>query len=183
MAAPDVLVFLGDDVPVKTITSRLPAGLDGLDWDVCTGDALHGRLKPVNGALVTPDGISYKALLIADKAHVSEQSRLLIDSLSSAGVPILRSGENVVRPITIMEGSDNVVHTHRKTLHSHIFYIASTQDSPADIRFSLKDNPQSITLWLNLTGKRRTLHADADGTFRLSLQPQESVFVTYPAKE
>lgn len=183
MAAPDVLVFLGDDVPVKTITSRLPAGLDGLDWDVCTGDALHGRLKPVNGALVTPDGISYKALLIADKAHVSEQSRLLIDSLSSAGVPILSSGDNVVRPITIMEGSDNVVHTHRKTLHSHIFYIASTQDSPADIRFSLIDNPQSITLWRNLTGKRRTLHADADGTFRLSLQPQESVFVTYPAKE
>lgn len=177
-AAPDVLVYLGDDIPIKTITSRLPEGLDGLDWDVCTADALSNRLKAVGGCLVTPDGIAYKALLIAKKAHISEQTQGLIDSFHAAGVPVLHSGESVVRPIVVEKGKGSVVHTHRRSDKTDMFYIASIEDSPTAITFRLQGSPKRLTLWNNATGRRRTLKPAADGTFSLLLQPMESVFVS-----
>ena len=178
-AAPDVLVFLGDDVPIKTITSRLPEGLDGLDWDVCTADALNNRLKAVDGRLVTPDGIAYKALLIAKQAHISAQTQRRIDALRAAGVPVLHSGECVVRSIVVGEGIGSVVHTHRKTGKMDIFYLASIEEQPIDVSFRFQANPKRILLWNNATGRRRTLKADADGTFTLRLPPMESVFLTF----
>ena len=177
-AAPDVLVFLGDDVPIKTITSRLPDGLDGLDWDVCTADALMNRLKVVDRRLCTPDGIQYKALLIAKQTHISPLTQQLIDSLKTAGVPILHSGEGLVRPLVVEGGKGQVVHTHRQTDSEDIFYLASIEDRPLTVTFRLQGNPKRATLWNNRTGRRHRLRASRDGTFTLKLQPMTSVFVT-----
>ena len=178
-AAPDALVFLGDDVPVKILTHRLPDGLDGLDWDACTADALRTRLSVVDGQLRTPDGVTYKALVMGREAHVTEQTRQLIDSLRAAGVSVLTSGEDIERPIVIGEGRDSVVHTHRKTDREDIYYIASTAESDTEITFSLRDNPRRVTLWHNMTGRRATLKPSRGGVYRLRLKPMESVFVTY----
>ena len=178
-AAPDVLIFLGDDVPIKTITNRLPDGIDGLDWDVCTGDALKHRLQAVDKHLVTPDGISYKALLIADKAHINEDSQRLIEAFREAGVPVLLSGENIVRPLEILTRQESIVHTHRKIDDGELFYLANTEDTETTVRFRLKDNPRKVSVWHNLTGRRHTLKSNNNGTFTLILQPCESVFLTY----
>ena len=178
-AAPDVLVFWGDDVPIKTITSRLPDGLDGLDWDVCTADAILNRLSVADGQLHTPDGVVYKALLIAKKAHVTQQTQRLLDSLRVAGVPVLHSGESIVRPLIIEKGEGAVVHTHRRTDKMDIFYLGNVEEQPADIVFRLQGNPKRITLWNNATGRRRTLKPAADASFSLTMQPMESVFLTF----
>ena len=177
-AAPDVLVFLGDDVPIKTITSRLPDGLDGLDWDVCTADALMNRLKVVDRRLCTPDGICYKALLIAKQAHISPQTQRLIDSLRAAGVPVLHSGESLVRPLVVEEGKEALVHIHRRTDSEDIFYMANIEDRPLSVTFHLQGNPKSVILWNNRTGRRHQLTAALDGTFTMQLQPMASVSVT-----
>lgn len=177
-AAPDVLVFLGDDVPIKTITSRLPAGLDGLDWDVCTADALINRLKAVDRQLCTPNGIAYKALLIAKQAHITLQTQRQIDAFRAAGVPILYSGEGIARPLIMEKGKDHVVHTHRQTDNEDIFYIASIEDYPLSITFRLQRNLKRATLWDNRTGRCHQLRAASNGTFALQLQPMASVFVT-----
>ena len=179
VAAPDVLVFLGDDVPIKTITSRLPDGLDGLDWDVCTADALTNRLEAVDGRLCTPDGIEYKALVMAKQAHISEQIQRLIDTFHASGVPVLFSGENIVRPLVVEKGKGSVVHTHRRSDKTDMFYIASIEEHPIDISFRLQANPKRITLWNNATGRRRTLKPNADGTFTMRLRSMETVFVTF----
>ena len=179
-AAPDVLIFLGDDVPIKTITSRLPSGIDGLDWDVCTGDALKHRLQAKDGRLTTPDGIEYKALLIADKAHINAESQARIDGFRAASVPILASGESVERPLEILTHREHVVHTHRKAGLNELFYLANLEDSTTTVRFRLQDNPQRITVWHNLTGQRSTLSIQSNGTFTISLQANESVFLTKP---
>ena len=178
-AAPDVLIFLGDDVPIKTITSRLPDGIGELDWDVCTGDALRHRLKPKGGRLVTPDGVEYGALLIADKSHVNEGSQKKIDEFRAAGVPIFRSGNGITRPLEILTNRESVVHTHRKTDQGELFYLANLEDSITTVHFRLKDNPRKIMIWHNLTGRRHQLKSRADGTFSLTLQPCESVFLTF----
>lgn len=178
-AAPDVLIFLGDDVPVKTITSRLPDGMDGLDWDVCTGDALKHRLQAKEGKLVTPDGIKYKALLIADNAHINVESQAQIETFRKAGVPILRSGEDIVRPLEILTKRESVAHTHRTTGFGELFYLANLEDTETAVSFRLQDKPRKISVWHNLTGHRNTLKGNHDGLFTLTLQPCESVFLTY----
>ena len=179
-AAPDVLIFLGDDVPVKTISSRLPGGIDHLDWDVCTGDALRNRIQVWDGKLTTPDGVVYGALLIGSKAHVSSRSQQLIDSLRAAGVPVLRSGEHIVRPLQIVSGGDSVVHTHRRTDSEELFYLGSTANTAIQVVFRLQANPHKIMVWHNEKGRRHMLKPRVDGTFVLSLQPCESVFLTFP---
>ena len=176
-AAPDVLIFLGDDVPVKTITSRLPDGIEGLDWDVCTGDALTHRLKAENGRIVTPDGVSYKALLIADKAHMNAASQAQIDAFRRAGVPVLQTGEQIVRPLEILTQSERVAHTHRRIGMSELFYLANLEDSPTAVSFRLQHYPKKVAVWHNLSGKRTTLRCLPDKTFTLLLQPCESVFL------
>ena len=178
-AAPDVLVFLGDDAPIKTLASRLPDGIGHLDWDVCTGDALKNRLIASNGQISTPDGVTYHALLIADKAHVNNSSRKMIDSLREAGVAILHSGENITRPLLLTKGAMSVVHTHRKTTREDIFYLANIEESITHVAFRLQANPNKIQVWHNMTGRRQWLKPDSGGTFSLSLQPCESVFLIY----
>lgn len=178
-AAPDVLVFLGDDVPVKTLTNRLPDGLDGLDWDVCTADALINRLEPADGLLRTPDGITYKALLIARQAHISPATRRRIEAFRSAGIPVLQTGEAVTRPLVITKGKGCVVHTHRQAGNTDIFYVAGTVELPSDVSFRLEHQPKRVTIWSNMTGRRHRLKPAADGTFTLRLRPMESVFITF----
>ena len=177
-AAPDVLVFLGDDVPVKTLTNRLPDGLDGLDWDVCTSDALRNRLKAIDGQLCTPDGVSYRALILGRKAHISKETQRLIDGLRDAGVPVLSSGEGVVRQILIEEGDPSVVHTHRHTADGELFYVASIEERPVRIRFRLQDHPASVTVRNNRTGHLRTLKPSPNSTFSIRLKPMESIFLS-----
>ncbi len=177
--APDVLIFLGDDVPIKTIANRLPEGIDHLDWDVCTGDALKNRLKANNGQITTPDGVTYGALIIADKAHVSSNTQQLIDSLRAEGVTVLRSGENIIRPLQLTNGGSSVVHTHRRTTKDEIYYLANVEDTVTHVNFLLQAHPKKNQVWYNMTGRRHSVKPQADGTFSLSLQPCESVFIIH----
>ena len=178
-AAPDVLVFLGDDVPVKTLTSRLPSGLDGLDWDVCTADALRHRLKAAEGRLTTPDGVSYQALIIDDQTPMTEETRQLIGRLRHEGIPVLRSAEGLPRALTIERGDTAVVHTHRHAAGQELFYLGNKENYPLYIRFRLQDSPQKIRLWDNAAGIIKTLRPDVDGLFSLTLPSTGSVFISY----
>ena len=144
-AAPDVLIYLGDDVPVKTLTHRLPDNIDELDWDVCTGDALRNRISAtVDGLLTTPDSIIYKALIIEDGIYISPDSQKKIEHLLSAGVRILKNGATVERPLLITEGKDSVVHTHRKINGKDVFFIANITDKPVTVRYSFNDDKKKL---------------------------------------
>ena len=178
LAAPDVLVYLGDDIPMKIITNRLPKGLEGLDWDACTGDALK-LLKLQGNLLATEGGITYKALLMSKGALVTEESQRLIDEWKAAGFPVLQSGESIHRPILIEQGDDSVVHTHRHLCDKELFYIANKENHDTDIVFRLQDQPPKVTVWHNAIGKRTTLKSRADNSYLLSLKPVESVCITY----
>lgn len=178
VAAPDVLVYLGDDIPMKILTNRLPKGLDGLDWDACTGDALK-LLTLRNNQLVTEGGVAYKALLIGKEAMVTGESQQLIETCRAAGFPILLSGESIPRTLTIEQGADSVVFTHRHIDNEELFYLASKENRETSVRFRLQDHPSKVTVWHNATGKRTTLKSHSDGLFEIQLKPVESVCITY----
>lgn len=156
-AAPDVLIFLGDGLPVKTLTHKLPEGLDGLDWDVCTGDALLNRISATeDGLLTTPDSIVYKALIIEDEIWISPQSASKIEALKSRGVKVLRDGYSIERPLQITSGAECVVHTHRIIDGRDVFFIANISG-------------QTVTIEYNFEGGDRPRH--------LKLRPGESRFI------
>lgn len=180
VAAPDVLVYLGDDVPMKILTHRLPKGLDGLDWDACTGDGLM-LLTQQNNRLTTPGGISYRALLIAKDAMITEASRRQIETWKAAGFPVLESGETIPRTLFIEEGADAVVHTHRHMASgtTELFYLANIDDREITVSFRLPGNPEKVTVWQNATGRRLTLKRQAGGNFQIRMLPVESVCITY----
>ena len=178
VAAPDVLVYLGDDIPMKIITSRLPKGLDHLDWDACTGDAL--KILTLQGnKLMTADGVAYKALLIANDALITETSRRIIESWRAAGLPVLRSGETIQPSLLIEQGVPSVVHTHRHLHNQELFYLANKENHDISVTFQLQEHPGNVTVWHNATGKRTTLKSRADGLFEIRLKPVESVCITY----
>lgn len=158
-AAPDVLIYLGDDVPVKTLTHRLPKDIDELDWDVCTGDALQNRITATeDGLLTTPDSVIYKALIIEEGIYVSPESQKKIEQLRSAGVRILKNGTSIVRPLLITEGKDSIVHTHRIIDDKDVFFIANITEKNVTVRYSFND-------------EKKKQH-------KLSLKPGESKFIT-----
>ena len=176
-AAPDALVFIGDDVPVKTLTHRLPPGLSDLDWDVCTADAL-ARLHVENNRLITPEGIEYGALLIGKEAHTTQETQQLIDSIRSKGVRVLTSGESIDRPLIIEQGGNSIVHTHRKMEDSDFFYLANKENRPTKVTFRIKGNPKKLTLWSNMTGKRHNIKPSSNGSFSITLSAMETGFIT-----
>ena len=135
-AAPDALIFLGDDIPVKTLTHKLPKAIDGLDWDVCTGDALCRRITPTaDGQLTTPDSVYYKALIVEKDIYISPESQKKIDSLREAGVPVLSDGSSVSRAIEITDGREAVVHTHRIINGRDVFFIANITEETVTVTY------------------------------------------------
>jgi len=148
-AAPDALIFLGDDIPVKTLTHLLPPGIDQLDWDVCTGDALQNRIEATpDGLLTTPDSVRYQALIVEEGIYISPSSHRKIELLRQSGVKILTEGSTLLRPLHIIEGKDAVVHTHRIIDGHHCFFVANITDHPTSISYTLFDDPklQQLTL-------------------------------------
>ena len=180
VAAPDVLVYLGDDLPVKTLTHRLPAGLEGLDWDVCTGDALRTRLHVTpDGCLSTPDGVVYRALLIGDDAYVSPGSAKTLEDFRAAGVRILTEASSLERPLQILQDPDSFAHTHRRTNGHEWFFLANLKDCPMELTFRLAAAPTAARLWRTADGSRSRLRPTRQGIYTVPLAPGESVFVEY----
>ena len=182
-AAPDALIFLGDDVPIKTLTNRLPDCIEGLDWDVCTGDAL----QRVSDSLCSPEGIRYKALVLGKQAHISPSSQAKIDSISKAGIPVLTSGESIARSIIIkgVDGTEldsrTIVHTHRKVEDKDMFFLANITDAPVMINvqcLSIKsDASYKRFIWRTSSGKTQKLKAVGDELYTIMLEANESVFI------
>lgn len=186
-AAPDALVYLGDDIPMKTLTSRLPDGLDGLDWDVCTGEAL-ACMTAQGGVCYNPttaDSVTYGTLIIADKAYISPASQARIESFREAGVRVCTDGHGVKRQMTVVKGdATDIVHTHRTVewegVRRDIFYIGSVSPEPTtmELRFERTGAGKAL-LWNNRTGKRKTVRFSPENTVTLTLEAGESVFLTF----
>jgi hypothetical protein len=71
--AADVCYFYGDHVPnFAQLKSSDPAHiLPGYDYDVISAEALISRMTVKNGRLTLPDGMSYRLLVLPDRALIS----------------------------------------------------------------------------------------------------------------
>ncbi|KQT26163.1 glycosyl hydrolase family 2 [Chryseobacterium sp. Leaf405] len=83
----DLCVYLGENAPVKILTHRLPDIPGGFDFDAFSADALLTRMDVDKGKIILPDGISYKLMVIEEKAGLTLKSlRKIADLVAKGGI-------------------------------------------------------------------------------------------------
>lgn len=84
----DALYFSGENAPVG-LQSGNPALPKGYDYDGCTSDALMRRLSVKDGRLVTPNGGSYRVLILPPGTTMTPATLRRLRDLVQAGVTIV----------------------------------------------------------------------------------------------
>jgi len=97
----DAVFYYGDHVPnFSRLKKSDPAHIQpGYDYDVITGEALLTRASVRDGKIVLPDGMSYRALVLADRDVISLPVLEKIQGLVAAGATVI--GPRPVRGETL----------------------------------------------------------------------------------
>ncbi|RYX82941.1 hypothetical protein EON83_16960 [bacterium] len=84
----DALYFVGENAPVGMNVGE-PALPKGYDYDACTSDALMRRLSVKDGRLITPDGASYRVLILPSNQSMTPKTLAKISELVRAGATVV----------------------------------------------------------------------------------------------
>ena len=89
--AADVAYYYGDHVPnFAQFKATDPAGiLPGYDYDVLTEEALIERATVNSGRITLPDGMSYRALVLADHPSISLPALRKVQELVAGGATVI----------------------------------------------------------------------------------------------
>jgi hypothetical protein len=109
-ATVDYCYYLGENIPVKIISSRLkPAPPSGFDFDVCTPEALLTRFAASEGKFILPDGAGYRLLVLPDTNRMSLAVARKIKELVQQGGIILGRYPEVSPCLTDLGKGDNEI--------------------------------------------------------------------------
>lgn len=194
----DICIYLGDEIPMRTMAHRLPNLPQGFDFDACTTDALLHRLTVKDGQLTLPDGVSYRLLILPDDETLTEEVRQQIAHFREQGALVIEPAKEnrSVAEILQAEGiqpdietacTKHLYHAHRQTASEDIYFLNNHSDMTAEGRFIFHTQQRRAELWNPVTGKRDRIHADVtkDGrtSIALKLQPREAVFIVLGKEE
>lgn len=195
----DVLVYLGDDAPLKTLAYRLPVIPEGYNFDVCTLRSLRywaslgSAQEPSFNLDNAPWAPQYKIIVVEPRTEISPEAEQLFNELSQRGIKIIRGNgkETIAQYADIVaagivasgvhpdmsiksknEPDDKTFFYHRQTDDADIYFIYNHSSHDYTTPLLLRTQRKNIELWDALTGKRTTV---TDGT--LMLRPYESKFI------
>ena len=177
----DILVYLGEELPAKTMAFKLPEIPEGYAFDVCTPASLRHWMG--NRNRFTPE---YKVIAVQDRSVFSEDDEKALERLREEGMLIVRcdKGESLeealkshgITPDIEIKSDDlpdSKVHfCHRTTDDADIYFVYNHSDKEYSSPFALRTERKDIELWDPLTAEKATA---ADG--RLSIPPHGSVFI------
>lgn len=182
----DILVYVGDDAPMKMLAHRLPQIPEGYDFEVCSTDGLR-----------QPNVLNYKLLAIEKSAVVRPETEKLIEQLKAKGLQVFDNrtmpddaiGQVLtnagIRPDVAIKSRrtalDRVFTTHRQTQDADIYFFVnhSKEHTFAD-SIVLRTDYGEAEWWDAITGKRYRLHSHSgkDGLHTLLyLRPNEAGFI------
>ncbi|MDE6553640.1 MAG: hypothetical protein K2K98_11900 [Muribaculaceae bacterium] len=179
----DILVYLGEDLPAKTMAFKLPEIPEGYSFDVCTPASLSHWMQ--NKDTLSP---VYKVLVVQDRSIISEESERMIELLEAQGMRIIRcdKGENVaeamalydIHPDITIKSDDKpdskVYFCHRQTDDTDIYFIYNHSASEYNNRLSTRSDRKKPEVWNPLTGEKSIPSGNS-----LSLKPYEAIFLIY----
>jgi len=194
----DVCIYLGDEVPMRTMAHRLPNLPQGFDFDACTTDALLHRLMVKDGRLMLPDGVGYRLLILPADETLTEEVRQRIDGFRQQGalvydpstdkrsLPEMLDAEGIL-PDVETTCTTHLYHTHRQTATEDIYFLNNHSDETAEGRFIFHTQHRRAELWNPVTGRRNRIHADVTKDGRISadltLHPREAYFIVFSHEE
>ena len=182
----DILVYVGDDAPMKMLAHRLPQIPEGYDFDVCSTDGLR-----------QPNVINYKLLAIEKSAVVRPETEQLIGELKAKGLLVFDNrtmpddavaqvlADAGIRPDIQIKSRrsalDRVFTTHRQTQDADIYFLVnhSKEHSFTD-SIVLRTNYSKAEWWNALDGSRKRLQTEqtANGLKTIiRLRPNEAGFI------
>lgn len=86
----DLLYYIGDEAPAIISAKRIRAGgTFGYDYDDCNSEALLTRFSVKDGRLVTPEGMSYRVLVLPDRRTMPLAVARKIRELVQAGAVVV----------------------------------------------------------------------------------------------
>ena len=173
--------------------------LRGYAYDSFNKDALLRLAKAENGRMTLPGGASYKVLVLPlprpmnpDPAELSPEVKQKINELKEAGIliPSLPYNEDdfssygLERDLIVPE---NIAWTHRQGEQGDIYFIANQLEETRTFTASMRIHGRKPECWNPVTGE---INADIPYEQKshrtevtLTLAPNESVFIVYPAEE
>ena len=177
----DILVFLGDELPAKTMAFKLPEVPEGYLFDVCTPASLKHWMETAQE--LAPE---YRVLAVQGRSDISAEAEQMFEMLKSRGLTIVRcdKGENLadalkeagLSPDIRIESDDEpdskVYFNHRQTAEADIYFVYNHSAKPYSAPLSLRTDRNDIENWNPLTGERRR---NTDNMLRLA--PYESTIL------
>ena len=193
----DILVYAGDEAPMKLLAHRLPFIPEGYDFDVCSTDALHSQLSLKDKQLVSHGNVCYQILAIEKTAVVRQETEKLINEWKSKGLAVydnrtmgdhamteILEKANIHPDIRIKSkktATDRVFFTHRQTDDADYYFIVNHSKLHTfcdDIFLRTKYN--QAEWWSAIDGSRKSImaiHTDKGLKLSLRLNPDEAGFI------
>lgn len=189
----DFCLYLGDDVPMRTMTHRLPGFPPGYDFDAFTTDALLSRMSVSGGRIVLPDGVSYSMMVLPEGVRVSGEARTKIDELRRLGAAVFEqqaggmslaeaSGSAGLVPDVDFPAGANLYFCHRRTQSEDIYFLNNHSDEPVDGNFVFNVAADSAEIWDAVTGTKTAVEVRQAGgrtSVGLKMAPRESFFIVF----
>lgn len=187
----DFCLYLGDDIPARILSHKLPAFPQGYDFDAFTTDALKNRMTVKDGRIVLPDGVSYRMMILPPDGQLTEELRKTIDHFRQQGVPVYdpqtdrRSLAEAIRDAGLVPDVDapkakSLYFCHRKTDNEDIYFLNNHSDKDVNDYFRFRTEASSAELWNPVTGERTPLTMTAEKgrtAIDLTLHARESYFI------
>lgn len=192
----DLCIYLGEDLPLKTMAYKLPVVPEGYNFDVCTYDALMHRFSVASqdtaqGRLAVSGGMRYKALVIQDRTFVSAEAQRKIEQLERGGVPVIwcNRGETVAEGLrrhgigpdlalrSADKPADKVCFYHRQADGADIYFVYNHSSNDYDAPVTLRTKFGTAEIWNPYTVERKKASMTEGKTVQLHLEPYQSAFI------
>lgn len=189
----DVCIYLGDDVPMRIMSHRLPELPQGYDFDAFTTDVLLHRMTAKDGRICLPDGVSYRMMILPPDGQLPDEVRQQISQLRQRGIAIYdpqtdsRTLAEALRDVGMMPDveaprANSLYFCHRRTDTADIYFLNNHNDSIMSGPFTFATIAPSAEMWDPVTGDRQPLQTLTTGnrsTVHLEMAPRQSFFVVF----
>lgn len=189
----DICLYLGDDIPMRTLSHKLPDIPQGYNFDSFTTHALLNRMTVKDRRIILPDGVSYRMMVLPPDGQIPVQARQKIETFQQLGVPIYDPQHDhhtlaeVIREATLSPdvdcpSSQSLYFCHRRTDQEDIYFLNNHSDIEITDCFRFNVSASNAALWNPVTGEKTVLNVkhESDRTaVDLTLAPRQSYFIIF----
>ena len=172
--------YLGAKYMEYPPVGQLEYSTDGRTW-----------LAAADGLINVTGGMSYKAIIVQDRTHISPQAESKLRQLSAQGATVIWCNKGEAPETTLAKAaiapdihiaSDNLPHSkvlffHRTAPDEEIYFVYNHSDSAYSKESRVRARFKTLEYWRPATLERETIATDDNGTFSLNLSPYESTFI------